>query len=306
MKISNDRVKQIDADAPRFGYRVPRVSLDHQIRNARSVVKNQIETHHQGPFLVFEEAVRFIVAFESFQYSRTDRPKEATPFVLLLSRVRADLISIHQLLQAGQESSAHAIARVFFEDIELAMATAADPNFAMRYMDAESSDSFWAKNVAYGKIYPLVKKFFELGKPAAKISELHIAHHKAMKSFLSQHIHPTFNSAFNLVAPSAIEAPGMFANRPIGWFGEGSARLCIYIADEIQAFSATCINSFIKPAPPPVFANYKPCKELSTFMRPAHNLQTLLGKYSARMHSSYEKRRSKWEMAFDSDEVAQP
>lgn len=294
MKISPERLAKIDASAPNFGYNAPRISLCAKSRSTKRAVSRQIEEHHQGAFTIFEEAVRFIVAFEEFQFRRKDRPREATPFIFMLARVRADLMSIRNLLLAGQESSALAVARIFMEDIELAMATAVDAEFAVAFMDTDDPDTFWSKRVAYGKIYPYVERFLHLGNQGKKISTAHIAQHRAMKSFLSQHVHPNFSSALNLVAPAALEAPGRLAMRPAGWFGENSGRICLYIADEIQAFSATCINTFIKPNPPPVLANYKPSKSLATFMRPAHNLQTLLQKYSTRMHSSYERKAKHW------------
>ena len=295
MRISAERIAQIDNGALNFGFKVPKISLDGKMRRVNTEIRMQIANHHQASFTVFEEAVKFVVAFETFQFERKDRPKESTPFILMLARVRSDLVSIRDLLLIGQESPALALARVFLEDIELTMATAVDPNFATSFMDAESPDAFWSKNVGYGKIYPYVEKFLHLGKQGKKVSAAHIAHHKSLKSFLSQHVHPTFNSALRLTLPPSLEHPGHFANRPMGWFGESSGRLCLYLADEVQVFAATCINSFIKPNPPVVLANYKPNKSLATFMRPAHNLQTLLAKYSKRMYSEYERKSARWE-----------
>lgn len=294
MRLSPDLLSKIDASAPTFGYRVQRVALPSISSRTARAVKQQIEQHHQGAFVIFEEAVRFIVAFESFQFERKNRPEESTPFVMLLSRVRADLLSIRHLLQLGQESAALAVARVFMEDIELAMATAVDPEFATAFMESNDPDNFWTKKVAYGKIYPYVERFLRLGKQGKNVSAAHISHHKGMKTYLSQHVHPNFSSAFNLVAPAALESPGRFALRPMGWFGESSGRLCLYIADEIQAFSATCISAFIAPNPPPALADYMPSKALATFMRPAHSLQTLIHKHAASIYKSYTKRSSEW------------
>lgn len=295
MRIPKKQLAKIDGGAPDLGFKAVKVSLVGKMRRARASVRAQIESHHQAAFVVFEEAVKFIVAFENFQFERDDRPKETTPFILMLARVRADVIAIRSLLLDGQESAALAMARVFFEDIELTMATAVDPQFATNFMDAETSNLFWAKNIGYGKIYPYVERFLQLGKQGKAISAEHVSHHKAMKSFLSEHVHPSMGSAFRLVAPVSLEHPGLFANRPMGWFGEASGTLCVHIAEEIQAFGATCINSFIKPNPPISFANYKPSPLIATFMRPAHNLQTLLSKYSSRIYADYKKKSSRWD-----------
>lgn len=294
MRIPPERLARIDGEAPSFGFNVSRISLDDKMRRAGTGVRKQIATDHQGSFAVFEEAVKFMIAFEAFQFERKDRTEECAPFIMMLARCRSDLIAIRHLLLAGQESSALAIARVFLEDIELTMATAVSPEFASRFMDAEAADAFWSKHIGYGRIYPYVERFLHLGKQGKKVSAVHVAHHKAMKTFLSEYVHPTFGSAFRLVAPRAIGHPGHFANRPMGWFGEIGGSLCLHVAEEVQAFSATCINAFMKPNPPPALENYKPCKALETFMRPAHNLQTLLVKYSRRMFSEYEKKSTRW------------
>jgi hypothetical protein len=295
MRIPAKQLAKIDGAAPSLGFKASKISLVGKMRRVRASIRSQIESQHQAAFVVFEEAVKFIVAFEDFQFNRDDRPKEATPFIFMLARVRADVIAIRSLLLDGQESAAFAMARVFFEDIEITMATAVDPQFATSFMDAEASNLFWSKNVGYGKIYPYVEKFLQLGKQGQAISAEHISHHKAMKSFLSEHVHPSMGSAFRLVVPVSLEHPGRFANRPLGWFGKGSGTLCLHIAEEIQAFGATCINSFIKPDPPISLANYKPGPLISTFMRPAHNLQTLLSKYSSRICAEYEKKSEQWE-----------
>ena len=299
MRIPTERLAQIDADAPELGFKASQISLAAKMRRVNASVRKQIEEHHQGAFALFEEAVKFIIAFEAFHLQRKKHPKEVTPFVLMLARVRGDLLSIRNLLLAGQESSALAVGRVYMEDIELAMATAVDPEFALLFMETKSPDAFWSNNIGYGKIYPYVEKFLHLGKLGKLISVTHTANHRAMKSFLSQHIHPTSSSALRLAVPKALEHPGYCARWPTGWFGETSGRLCLYIADDVQAFAATCINAFIRPNPPPALADYKRSKALTTFMRPAHNLQTLLRRYSKRMYVEYDKKSKQWDVAVE-------
>lgn len=295
MRIPDKQLATIDSKAPTLGFKAPKTSLVAKMRRARSRVRVQISDHRQASFAVFEEAAKFVVAFEDFQFQREDRPKEVTPFIFMLARIRSDLLAVRGLLLDGQESAALAVARVFLEDMELTMATAVDSKFAIDFMEAEDSDSFWSRNVGYGKIYPYVEKFLHLGRQGKAISAEHIAQHKSMKTFLSRHIHPTFSSAVRLVIPPAIERPGFFANRPEGWFGDNSGKLCMYIAEEVQAFGATCISAIVNPNPPISLANCKPNKAFATFMRPAHNLQTLLSRYSRRIYTEYDKKSERWD-----------
>lgn len=297
LKISRKRLDAIRAKAPTFGYKSRPISIQARLRASTRKVRNDIQEHHSAVFVLLEEAVRTILSFENYQHSKTDDDRSVVPFKLLVSRVRADLVAIHQLLELGQETSALAVARVFLEDIELAMAAAIDPEFSIEYMDASAEDSFWSKRVAYGKIYPLVSKFLTLGAQDKQNAQDHIQQHRELKTFLSAHVHPSFHSAFSTVLPPVLDRPGLFANRPLGWFGEASAKLCLYLADEIHVFSACCINMFVRPDPPPALAGYKPDKSLAAFLAPAHSLQILKVRYFSRLHQDYERRSQEWNTA---------
>jgi hypothetical protein len=204
MKISRKRLDAIRVKAPTFGYKPRPVSIHARIRSSTRNVRNDIENNHSAALILLEEAAKFVIAFEDYQHSRDDRQKEAVPFKFILSRVRADLVAIHQLLLLGQETSALAVARVFIEDIELVMATAIDQSFSTEYLDSSSEDEFWRKRVGYGKIYPLVEKFLIRGANDLRDAEDHVQHHKQLKTFLSGHIHPSFSAALRSFRQSSI------------------------------------------------------------------------------------------------------
>jgi hypothetical protein len=297
MKITQKLLDAIRAKAPTFGYRPRPISIHARVRNSSREVRNDIEKNHSAALMLLEEATRFVISFEDYQHAREDRQKETVPFKFLLSRVRADLVAIHQLLLIGQETSALAVARVFIEDIELVMATAIDTDFSNEYLDTSSGDEFWKNRVGYGKIYPLVERFISRGSSDSQDAKSHIQHHRQLKTFLSGHIHPSFSAALRTVLPPVLDQPGLFANRPLGWFGINSAKLCLYIADEIQTFSACCINMFVRPNPPIALSGFKPDKNLAAFMAPAHTLQELTTRYANRLDSDYEQRSLKWDSA---------
>jgi hypothetical protein len=299
MKIHRKRLDAIRANAPVFGYKPRPVSIQGRVRSSTRKVRDDIRNNHSAALTLLEEAIRFVISFEDYQHFRDDRNKETVPFKFLLSRIRADLIAIHQLLMIGQETSALAVSRVFLEDIELTMATAIDLDFSNGYLDSSSGDAFWSQRVGYGKIYPLVEKFISHGASDSHDAKNHIQHHKQLKTFLSGHVHPSFSAALRTVLPPVLDRPGLFANRPLGWFGTNSARLCLYIADEIQTFSACCINMLVRADPPLALSGFKPDKNMAAFLLPAHTLQELTTRYSHRLHSEYEQRSLKWENACD-------
>jgi hypothetical protein len=246
---------------------------------------------------MFEEAINAVLAYDAYQHGQKPGNAETVPFKFALSRVRADLVSIYQLAIIGQESSALAVGRIFLEDIELLMAVAASPAFSRDYHSAEPEHEFWRKRIGYGKIYPLVEEFIFRGSTDIDIAKERTQHHKDLKNFLSGYVHPTMSSAMRVVAPPALDTAGLLVDRPMGWFGINSARLCLYLCDEVQMFIVCCINLFIRPDPPPALANHQPDRALAAFFVHAHTLQELVNKYASELQSDYERRAALWEVA---------
>jgi hypothetical protein len=210
------------------------------------------------------------------------------------------------MIVLGQESAALALARIFFEDIEIAMGLAIDPEFSSAYGDASQDSDFWSKQIGYGKIYPRVRRFMEGGGGDASMVDAKLSHHKELKSFLSGHIHPTTSSAFRAAFPPAIDRPGMLLKRPLGSLGSNLQPLCLTLADEVHMFAACSINMFIRPNPPPAFSNYEPSGEMDDFVASAHVLQELMAKYLEPLWHQYDQTMVAWDAEFGAAETQQP
>lgn len=246
-----------------------------------------------APMVLLDEAIRFLIAFEDYQYTR-QLLAESSTFALQLARLRGDLLSIRELILLGQESSALALARVFVEDIEIAMSIAIDPLFANEYRSAEAEDSFWSKNIGYGNIYPKIKNFFERGGGSIDQVTADLDYHKRLKTFLSAHIHPTHSSALRTAFPPALHRPGAMFARPLGVIGSNLGPLCLFLAEEVHSFAACCINIFIQPDPPPALAGYKPNGQLDDAIGAAHVLQELVLKYADSLRAAHEVSQDQW------------
>lgn len=216
MKITRKRLDAIRAEAPTFGYRPRPISIHARVRDSARRVRNDIERNHSSVLMLLEEAIRFVIAFEDHQHARDEHQEQTVPCKFLLSRVRADLVAIHQLLLIGQETSALAVARVFIEDLELVMATAIDTDFSREYLEFSSADGFWKKRVGYGKIYPLVERFIARGANDSRDVKSHIQHHQQLKTFLSGHIHPSFSAALRTVPPAGSRSARAVREPPAG------------------------------------------------------------------------------------------
>jgi hypothetical protein len=261
-------------------------------------MRKDVDAHMQAPFVLLEESVRFVLAFERFQYTRAPLGPKINEFVFQLSRVRGDLLSIRELILLGQESAALAIGRVFLEDLELVMALAIDPDFALEYGEAPDAAVFWSKKIGYGKIKPLVERFVKRGGSNDEETNNMLQHHRDLKTFLSQHVHPNHTTAFRAAFPPSLESPGLVAYRPLGHVGSSLWPLCLFVADAIQMFSACCINIFIRPDPPPALADYKPTIDLSEAIGHAHVLQEIIVDRLSTLHEFHSRKKKAWDSAF--------
>jgi hypothetical protein len=261
-------------------------------------MRKDIDAHLQAAFVLLEESLLFVMAFERFQYTRKSLGPKINEFVFQISRLRGDLLSVRELILLGQESSALAVTRVFLEDLELAMALAIEPKFAVDYGEAQDTNLFWAKNIGYGKINPLVERFVARGGSSSEESRNMLQHHRDLKTFLSGHIHPNHSTAFRLAFPSALENPGLLANRPLGFVGEDLWPLCLFVGDAIHMFSACCINIFIRPDPPPALADYDPSPELMEAVGHAHAVQEIVVDRLEELHDFHSRKRDLWKKSF--------
>jgi hypothetical protein len=283
MRIPREEISSLIASTPKIcAQRPSRAKVNRLVDELRLELRRDIDRHMQPWMVLLDEAVRFFVYFERYQYSRK-LSRNTSPFALQLSRIRSDVLSLRELIALGQEGPAHTIARCFVDGIELAMALAEDPAFAVAYTEAEDESEFWKRHIGYGKIYGRVESFFRRTGGTVDQASEHISRHKEVKNALSGHVHIASYSAFRSAAVPSITHPGMLHMGALGSLSIHMPRLCHFIADETHIFAACCINAFIRPNPPPVFANYRPTKKLHDAVASAHVLQELLARHGDTM-----------------------
>jgi hypothetical protein len=283
MRISRKELSSIVASTTTISTQRPaRANINRQSDQLRLRLRRDIEQHMQPWLVLLDEAVRFFIYLERYQYTRK-LVQETSPFALQLSRLRSDVFSIRELISLGQEAPAHTIARSFVDGVELAMAIAEDPSFAISYSDAEDGLNFWKKHIGFGRIYGKVERFLRRTVGSEKEASEYIARHRAVKNALSGHVHIAPYSSFRSGAVPSITHPGLFHIGGLGSLSIHMPMLCWLIADETQIFASCCINAFVKPNPPLVFSNYSPTKKLHDAVTSAHVLQELLVRYGPQL-----------------------
>ena len=282
MRIPRAQLAQLVASAPRLG-RAPRRHYIGRLTNKlRSDIRVAIAKHMQPWMLLLDETVQFFIHFERYQYSRR-LTGESSPFALQVSRLRSCALAIRELVALGQEAPAHVLARAFVEDVELAMALAADPAFAIQYSNATDESAFWKKYIGYGKINARVEQFLRRAGGTAEQIDEHIGLHKQVKNSLSGHVHTASYSSFRAAIVPSLSHPGMFHFRELGALSAHLPRLCLFLANETHVFSACCINLFIRPDAPAALMSYKPTGLLGDAVASAHVLQKLLANYGGEL-----------------------
>jgi len=302
MRIPPEEIKALVESSLKTTRRPKRKSIARSLAEARRLMSADLDQYMQASFVLFDEAVRFIMSFEEFQFSR-ELKTETSAFALQTARLRSDLLAIREMVRLGQESAAQAMSRVFFEDIEIAMALAIDSKFAIAYSESAGEDAFWSKHIGYGKIYGQVRQFLEMSGCDSQYVQHRLLHHKKLKTFLSGHIHPTTSSAFDVVFSPALAHPGMFHRRPLGSLGKNLRPLCLTLADEVAMFAACCINMLIRPDTPAALPRLDPCGELDDFIASAHILQQLHMKYFEPLWREHIEASEAWEAGIWNDEA---
>ncbi|NMK44802.1 hypothetical protein [Achromobacter sp. Bel] len=254
------------------------MDIDRLTTGLRADLKAEIDKAMQPFMVLMDEAVRLFMFLERHQFSLGLGPG-VNAFAFQLSRLRSDALSIRELITLGQEAAAHALARSFFDCIELAMAIAEDPEFAEAYDTSESEEEFWRKHIAFGRIYPRVERFISRGCGSAKEAEYQVSRHRAVKGALSGHVHIARWSAFRTGVVPLLSQPGVLSIGAIGALSAHFPSLCLLIANEAHLFSACCINILTKPNPPQVFAQYRPSRKLNDVVSSTHVLQELLERH---------------------------
>ena len=228
--------------------------------------------------ILLDESVRFFMYMEHYQFSRKLTPVTSS-FALQMSRLRSDILSVRELVVLGQEGTAHVIGRSFVDGIELAMALAEDPDFALAYTESVKDDDFWAKMIGYGRIYVRVERFLRASGVEESEVVNYISRHKSMKNALSDHVHIINYSAFRAAVSPSITRPGMVQIGHVGSISAQLPQLCLALAVESHVFAACCVNSFARAEPTPAFANYKLTAKLQDVITSTHVLQELLVRY---------------------------
>jgi hypothetical protein len=284
MRIPRSRVKELLADAPSFGSNPRRHSISRMADALRIKNRRTISRYMQPWMLLLDEAVQFLIHFERFQYSRQLTSK-TSPFAMQISQMRSTVLSLRELVVLGQDAPAHALGRVLIDEIELAMAIAISPKFAIGYSSAKEPTEFWKIHIAYGKIYPYVERFVKRGGGSSLEVADYVAHHKAVKNYLSDHVHVAYSSALRTAVPPSLIAPGRFHFKSIGAINAHLPSLCLFVAREIHMFSGCCVKLFIGPKPPPALAGYTPTGLLGDAVSSSHILQELVVEYEDQLEA---------------------
>ena len=263
-----------------------RINVARKLEALRRRVRKEAHQHMQPWIVLLEESINYFVVFEELQHSRRFT-KTSAAFAMQLAKLRSLAISVRELVLLGQDVPAHALTRVFLEEIELTFVMMDDPDFAQEFMDEvedHDEEAFWRSNIGYGRIYKRLHAALVRGGWSESAADDKIQHHKASKNALAAAVHPSQGTTFRAMAIPSFVHPGLFAIRTLGELSAHTPRVCLFISMQTQEFASTATNLMISPNPPAVLAGYRGKARKAGVGKATLVLQDLLHKYGEDMH----------------------
>lgn len=267
------------------------ISVEHAVRRLRRTVRQEIDSHMQPWSILLDESVRFFINFERLQRTRKFT-KVTSTFAMQIGRLRSLTLSIRDLVYLGQESPAHALTRVFLDDLELAAVIVDDPDFALQYMNedaAHDEEEFWKQNIGYGRIYPRYHRFLIRAGWTKRAAERQINIHRQTKNVLSGYVHPSPATTFRGLASPSWTHPGKVAIDTLGHTSIHMPGLCLFVASETRYFAASILNLLFGDDPPLALKDYKR-KRVSGIAASTMILQELMDKHAKAMKLEHRRR----------------
>lgn len=80
--------------------RPKRKSIDRLLGQLRRLMRIDIDSHLQAPMVLLDEAIRFLLAFENFQFAR-GLTSDSRDFALHTARLRSDALAIREMITLG-------------------------------------------------------------------------------------------------------------------------------------------------------------------------------------------------------------
>lgn len=260
--------------------------IEDKISGWKPKIKSDVLEALEEPLFLMDESLRFLFSL-SEHYASMDRIENIGFLEIQLAKIRSDILSIRELLLLGQASTAQSIARLFIEDLEVAMAMLIDSEFIEAFSDPDIKN-FWSKYIGYGNIKIQVRNFLLKARNNDEQIEYQIQRHKELKNYLSSRVHASFHSSLSTAFPEILDSPGYFTAFPMGSVDKNMAPMCMAISELVHVFSASYINILVGDDPPPLIAMDHKGSTFNTLIASANVLQSLTVKHSDRIYSEHQ------------------
>ena len=234
-----------------------RIDVSHELEALRKRLNAQRDTHLQPWFVLLDECIQFFVQFERFLYE--ERPSsEMMAYVVTVSRLKRDLISIRELLAIGQDMTANVVAREFVENLEIAMALALSSDICQAYITTDDTHTFWNKHIGYGRVYELMLQYSACCDVVQARAKQWVERHKEAKRMFSDSTHGGRDSSlFSAFSPSLVN-PDEVHFMSLGSHTYHTQFLALFVTQETQAFAGSMVKGTMRPNPLHLYREFRP------------------------------------------------
>lgn len=187
-------------------------------------------------------------------------------YLALQYRATNDLLAIRHLLGAGFEETARTVTRSYVDALDLALVCLADKAFALVYSGEDTDyDKFWNSHVAYGKLYPHLRRvMISAGIDEETVNEK-IERRRRMKTILSAAVHVGHAGAFRSWGPPALGYPDMVSLEPHGAVSVHTANHAAAVIADTYEYCATVMRLMTMGKTEEVLNRPKARRELTAY-----------------------------------------
>ncbi|NUY82709.1 hypothetical protein HUK80_17535 [Flavobacterium sp. MAH-1] len=177
----------------------PRINIEGNLKSRKNKLSKLLHENLQDYLDLYDEAIRLTIC--SHELFKEHFPEKSTPsFVVLTAKMVTLMLGIKQMLEAGFSDCVKNLERPLIEANEVFFACLIDPELSKSFSSTSAlydNDKFYWENFSKGKLDKQCQKLYEkIELKKEDIENLNLRK-SALKKFLSESIHSSFNAAFS-------------------------------------------------------------------------------------------------------------
>jgi hypothetical protein len=178
----------------------PRIKIDTNLKNRSPKLLKTLSEKLDDQLIICDEGIKLIISLHELCKQHLLDKNYAPSFVVLSAKMVSLMLGIRQMIYQGLSDCVKNLNRPLIESFEVFQACLIDEKLNTSFSNTEEmydNNKFYFENFSKGKLDKQLTKLYEnisLEKENVQYIE---SRKKAVKTFLSESIHSSFNAAFS-------------------------------------------------------------------------------------------------------------